>query len=129
MKRSIAFFLCLLPVLLLFPAPGALAGDSSHGGDILYAEPAKGVLFSHATHVEEMGLDCESCHDALFGMEAGAAQAQPDFNMKALYEGRYCGSCHDGRTAFAASTRCASCHIGVKGFDRTMGVEASRSGH
>lgn len=128
MKRSIVFFLCLISVPLLIPAYGALAEDSSHGGDILYAEPARGVLFSHTTHVEELGFDCESCHDALFGMEAEAAQAQSDFNMKGLYEGRYCGTCHDGETAFAASTRCASCHIGVKGFDRATGADA-KSGH
>lgn len=125
MKRNIAFFLYLLSIPLLLSASGALAEDSTGGGDILFSEPVKGVLFSHAVHVGEMGFDCDSCHDDLFQMEAGAAQTQPDFNMKALYEGRYCGSCHDGETAFSAGTRCASCHIGVKGFDRASGAEAA----
>ena len=98
----------------------AAADDS--GGDIHYEKPVIGVIFSHAVHVEEAGFDCESCHDDLFSMEAGAAQEEPDFNMLALSEGRYCGACHDGEMAFASNTRCASCHIGAIGFRRAQGL-------
>jgi len=123
---SLSSMLILLSGLLL--ASQALGED--HGGDIHYTEPAVGVLFSHAVHVDEAGFDCESCHEDLFEYEALAAQKQPDFNMMALYEGKYCGACHDGSTAFASNTRCASCHEGVIGYNRAMGTEPEGSaGH
>ncbi|WP_456432053.1 c(7)-type cytochrome triheme domain-containing protein [Thermosulfuriphilus sp.] len=41
--------------------------------------------------------------------------------MKSLYEGKYCGACHNGEMAFAANTKCTTCHIGVRGYNRLMG--------
>jgi len=96
-------------------------------GPIVWTKPVKGVIFEHETHTEEMGLDCESCHSDLFLMQAGAAQENDDFNMESLYEGNYCGACHDGSTAFASNTRCTSCHIGVRGVARLMGEKAETS--
>jgi len=89
------------------------------GGDIIYTEPVKAVIFSHETHAA--GFGCESCHTGMFKMEALAAQKSSDFTMKSLYQGEYCGTCHDGDTAFASDTRCATCHIGVKGYNRLTG--------
>lgn len=122
MKRITPLLLCLFLTALTLRAGQALA--DVHGGDIHYSDPVKGVLFSHDYHVEEMGMDCDMCHDDTFEMEALGAQAEPDFNMKALYQGRYCGACHDGETAFAAGSRCASCHEGVKGYWRATGLHA-----
>lgn len=78
----------------------------------------KGVLFSHKLHVKELGLPCESCHTAIFEIEALKSQRNPDFNMHSLYKGKYCGACHDGQIAFASNTKCATCHVGVKGLER-----------
>ena len=89
----------------------------------------KAVVFNHDTHTEEMGLDCESCHDELFIMESGAAEKNDDFTMKSLYQGNYCGACHDGATAFASDTRCTSCHIGVRGYARLTGEGAGAGDH
>lgn len=86
--------------------------------EIVYNKPVKGVLFSHKYHVGELGLSCESCHPKLFEMQALKVQENSDFNMNALYKGKYCGACHDGKMAFASNTKCASCHIGVKGLKR-----------
>lgn len=85
------------------------------GGDIIYTEPVVGVIFSHEDH---NFFGCESCHEGLFPMEALETQKADNFNMEALYDGLYCGTCHDGQMAFAANTRCASCHVGVKGYNR-----------
>lgn len=90
------------------------------GGDVIYTEPVKGVLFSHDVH-GQVGLDCASCHDGLFEMRSLAAQENANFVMEALYEGEYCGACHDGSMAFASDTQCATCHIGVKGLRRATG--------
>lgn len=86
------------------------------GGDIIYTQPVKGVIFSHESHNM---FGCESCHEGLFPMEALETQKADNFTMEALYNGLYCGACHDGQMAFAANTQCATCHIGVKGYNRS----------
>lgn len=85
---------------------------------IVWTKPVVGAFFEHKTHTYKMGLDCDSCHDGLFEMAAGPAQENDDFTMEALYQGKYCGACHDGSVAFASNTRCTACHIGVKGHNR-----------
>ena len=91
---------------------------------IVWTKPVKAVVFYHKIHTMDQELDCESCHDDLFQMEAGAAEEEDDFNMESLYDGNYCGACHDGDTAFASNTRCTSCHIGVRGYARLIGGES-----
>lgn len=88
---------------------------------IIWVKPVKAVIFDHKIHTMDAGLDCDSCHDDLFEMEAGVAEENEDFTMATLYEGGYCGSCHDGETAFASDTRCTTCHIGVRGHARLLG--------
>ncbi len=88
---------------------------------IIWVKPVKSVVFDHKIHTMEGGMDCDSCHDDLFEMEAGLAQENEDFTMATLYEGGYCGQCHDGDTAFASNTRCTACHIGVRGQARLLG--------
>jgi len=128
MKRNLLLTLVALTALLMVPAVPVFAGDD-YPDDIVYTEPVVGVIFSHQIHVEEYGMDCETCHDDIFQMEAKAAQEEPDFNMKALAQGRYCGACHDGEMAFDANSRCATCHIGVIGYNRLNGVDVASEGH
>ncbi|MFZ8830898.1 MAG: cytochrome c3 family protein [Thermodesulfobacteriaceae bacterium] len=92
--------------------------EEAGGPEIEYTKPVKGVLFSHKLHVKDLGLLCESRHMDIFEMEAFKSQRNPDFNMDSLYKGKYCGACHDGKIAFASNTKCATCHIGVKGLER-----------
>jgi len=80
---------------------------------VVWVKPVESVIFDHKVHTVEAGLSCDSCHDDLFEMEAGAAEEDEQFTMATLYEGGYCGACHDGDTAFASDTRCTACHIGV----------------
>lgn len=87
---------------------------------IIWVKPVKSVIFEHKTHTMDAGLDCASCHDDLFEMASGAAEEKDDFTMASIYQGKYCGACHDGATAFNANTRCASCHIGVRGHERLI---------
>jgi c(7)-type cytochrome triheme protein len=126
MNKSASICIGILLVSVISLTGLALGED--HGGDIHYSAPVVGVLFSHAVHVDENGLDCESCHEDLFEYEALAAQQQPDFNMKALYEGRYCGACHDGNMAFRSDTSCTLCHEGVEGYNRALGHKTA-DGH
>jgi c(7)-type cytochrome triheme protein len=102
----IAFFLLQADAVC-----NAAAESFSDGGGILYTEPVKSVLFSHKKHVDVQHLSCAKCHGGLFEMEALRAEKKNNFNMESLYKGKYCGACHNGKTAFAAGTQCASCHV------------------
>ena len=119
MDRYIWIGACVLIGLMLL-ALGVLnkarAADTVGGGDILFTEPVKSVLFSHSYHVETLKLGCESCHSGTFEMAALTAQKKGDFTMESLSKGKYCGSCHNGRMAFSSDTHCAICHTGVKGY-------------
>jgi c(7)-type cytochrome triheme protein len=95
---------------------------------IIWTKPVRSVIFEHKVHTMGAELDCDSCHDDLFEMEAGAAQENEDFVMATLYEGGYCGACHDGETAFASDTRCTACHIGVRGHARLVGDSDKQEG-
>ena len=128
--------LSMLIVLGIFLLSGALLWASSDGQEqdeydedtygpqdpIVWVKPVKSVVFEHKVHTMQGGLDCDSCHDDLFEMEAGVAEENEDFTMETLYEGGYCGACHDGSTAFASNTRCTTCHIGVQGQARMLGA-------
>ncbi len=87
---------------------------------VVWTKPVKAVVFYHKAHTEDFGTECISCHDEIFPMKVGVAENSSNFTMKSLYEGKYCGACHDGETAFASNTRCNTCHIGKKGYDRMM---------
>jgi len=122
-----------LRTLITFAAAMALTAGSafaaSHGGDIIFEKPVKGVIFSHKFHVEDTGLSCEMCHSRLFEM-GRTTQEKADFVMESLYQGKYCGACHNGTLAFASNTRCATCHIGVKGQKRlSPGANHEKTGH
>lgn len=116
----------------LLSASGDVAVEEDYDEDtygpkdpIIWVKPVKSVIFDHKVHTMGAELECDSCHDDLFEMEAGVAEENEDFTMETLYEGGYCGSCHDGSTAFASNTRCTTCHIGVRGHARLMGETAS----
>lgn len=97
------------------PAKEAAAYDEDTYGPekaIVWNKPVPRVTFSHKVHTMDAGLTCDSCHDDIFKMEAGASEANEDFTMQGLRDGKYCGACHDGNTAFASDNydKCASCH-------------------
>ncbi|WP_210534597.1 c(7)-type cytochrome triheme domain-containing protein [Thermosulfurimonas marina] len=123
MKKSLLLITIFLTLGLILHALPSVGQDGEEEAEyptypIIFTKPLKAVLFDHKIHVEEAGLSCEDCHEEVFPMEAGATQENEDFNMESLYNGNYCGTCHDGETAFASNTRCATCHIGVMGWKR-----------
>ncbi len=135
MKRS------LITILLIFALTIAVqgifnigfAGEDEEDADyptelIVFTQPVKAVVFDHKYHIEEAGMDCDSCHDDTFEQAAGTAEENGDFTMKSLYEGKYCGACHDGDSAFASNTKCAVCHIGVIGYNKMHNIEGGEGG-
>lgn len=129
-NKSRIFMFGVLPVLALvalFMSGRVVEAADEDGGTIVFAKPVKAVVFEHKNHIAQ-GLDCDSCHSGLFEMATGTAEGSEDFTMASLYMGKYCGACHDGKTAFASNTRCTVCHIGVKGFNKRNGKPAAGSG-
>jgi c(7)-type cytochrome triheme protein len=62
-----------------------------------------GALFSHRTH---QSFGCYACHPGVF------PQAPVGFTHAEMQDGKFCGRCHDGRTAFAIpGAACARCHV------------------
>ena len=94
---------------------------------IIWEKPVKGVEFNHKIHTMGAGLGCDDCHDKLFEQESGAAEKKDDFTMAKMYQGGFCGACHDGQTAFAAKTRCTACHIGVRGAKQSQQTEGGKT--
>lgn len=61
------------------------------------------IVFSHTKHTVWNG--CELCHPDIFiGIKKGATK----YSMVELFEGKYCGACHD-KVAFP-QTDCQRCH-------------------
>jgi c(7)-type cytochrome triheme protein len=73
--------------------------------DVKFAEKSAGdVTFSHTVH---LGMySCGECHPAIYS----PGKAPRGITMAAMNEGKSCGACHDGKTAFAARGECDKCH-------------------
>ena len=106
MRRS-ACFAVLAALLALLPAPNVQA----EYGDIHFKRNVPGTadfapaVFPHWLH--RMRFRCYVCHQDIFKMQAGANPV----TMAAIKAGKYCGACHDGKTAFAPMfEHCWRCH-------------------
>jgi c(7)-type cytochrome triheme protein len=65
--------------------------------------PAAPALFRHTTHGQ---FACYGCHPSVF------PRYPLGFTHADMQAGEFCGSCHDGRAAFAVATRaCDVCHV------------------
>ncbi len=93
---------------------------------IVWNKPVPRVTFSHKVHTMDAGLECDSCHDDLFEMEAGAVEEKEDFTMASFSRGNYCGACHDGDTAFSSNSyeMCSACHTAPNTIVFTRPVKA-----
>jgi c(7)-type cytochrome triheme protein len=90
--------------MIIFVA-GALAVPP--GKTIEWENPMGKITFDGKIHMDK-GLKCNDCHTKIFTMKKGTAE----MNMKQINEGKFCGACHDGTTAFKTSepANCAKCH-------------------
>jgi len=63
------------------------------------------AVFPHWVH--RIRFQCRVCHMQLFEPRLGAN----DITMASIDDGKHCGRCHDGKTAFAVSfDSCQKCH-------------------
>ena len=100
--RSLLF--ALLIAVFLVSAAFAVDGDivfKREGGE--GGIPA--AIFPHWFH--RIRYKCYACHPTPFEMKAGANK----ITMDAIGEGKFCGACHNGKIAWAASFEtCNRCH-------------------
>lgn len=61
------------------------------------------AVFSHEIHTAM--FECKKCHSGIFKYKKGGS----GMKMDALYQNKFCSSCHNGESAFAAS-ECQRCH-------------------
>ena len=71
------------------------------------------VTFSHQNHAKKAA--CNDCHPKLFLMKKGSTK----LSMDEMYKGNSCGSCHNGKKAFA-STDCTKCHAKMTSFKKEV---------
>ena len=98
---------CILLLLVLLPLT---VSAKIGGGDVEYKPKGAGhVLFQHEFHVNLKGLRCNSCHYRPFAMSSGG---QYKMDMSKLTKGEFCGSCHNGKSAFdlKSASNCNKCH-------------------
>jgi c(7)-type cytochrome triheme protein len=67
------------------------------------------VEFSHYNHLEALGKNCPTCHNAIFNI---VVDKNPPATMADMGKGMSCGACHNGTKAFAVgdSKNCSTCH-------------------
>ena len=124
MKNLALLFLMLCPLVLL--PPGAHAVPS--GKIIAWEGGGQGrVIFEGEEHAEH-GYRCDVCHPSLFPMKKGPER----MTMEEMNKGRFCGACHDGKTAFGTKDpkKCHECHkAGKDGKERHHEDEGSEKRH
>ncbi|OGQ55991.1 MAG: hypothetical protein A3J24_09085 [Deltaproteobacteria bacterium RIFCSPLOWO2_02_FULL_53_8] len=90
-------------------------GDIIMKTSLTDSAPDKPVVFKHWTHRTK--YTCNVCHTDLgFPLKANTVEIkQADIDA-----GKYCGACHDGKTAFGRS-ECAKCHsYGLKADEKKI---------
>ena len=107
MTRAVLRFVLGLLLALLLPS-GQIDAEV---GDIAFTRKAAGTedippaIFPHFLH--RMQFKCHVCHNDIVSMKAGANP----ITMDAIQEGKYCGVCHNGKTAFQSTFEaCPRCH-------------------
>ncbi len=73
--------------------------------DINFSVAEGNALFSHELHSDI--YSCSDCHPDIFLPDRSQ---RPVLSMDEMVDGRSCGACHDGDTAFSVEDNCDSCH-------------------
>ena len=71
------------------------------------------VTFDGKMHNTKLGAGkCMECHkgNEPFPMKAPGAEGAAKITKADHVPGKFCGKCHDGKTAFAQEGNCAKCH-------------------
>lgn len=104
-RATLRFVLAALAAVLVIPNVEAEIGDIAFTRKGTGTEDIPATIFPHWVH--RLQFKCYACHDSVFVMKAGANP----ITMDAIQRGEYCGTCHNGKTAFQATfNTCVRCH-------------------
>lgn len=98
-------------VIGLFLVGGLSATVHAVDGDITFQREAQEgdtppAIFPHWAH--RIRFKCYACHPGLFQMKAGANPIK----MEEIRTGKWCGTCHNGTTAWPVTFEtCSRCHV------------------
>jgi len=111
-KKNIFIILLLAVGILVFPLPGNFQTFAEQDGGIIFFKdtPLRPAVFDHQKHLAA-GNACEACHEKIFTKKKGST---PPMKMKAMRDGKYCGTCHNGTKAFTVKHSCVKCHFGPR---------------
>ena len=90
---------CAVTAAVAVPAGRTLNFDKSPMGE---------VNFSGQIH-KDAGVKCADCHNK--NMFPKMKQGTVSISMAEIYEGKFCGVCHNGERAFEAKKNCNRCHV------------------
>jgi c(7)-type cytochrome triheme protein len=99
-------------ILCLVAMGAAYAQQKKVGGGDIKFEPKEGdqgpVTFRHEGHGPDQKLKCTDCHTKIFKMKKGDSKMA----HAAYKEGKFCGTCHDGKKSFGTEEKadCGKCH-------------------
>lgn len=100
---KILLLITFIPFFLFFN----MASGKIGGGDIVFKiDGARDAIFSHDSHVSEIGLKCTECHDRIFTTK----EKHRRVTMEEMKRGASCGACHNGKRAFDVRANCSNCH-------------------
>ncbi len=73
--------------------------------ELVFEEKSVGnVQFSHKSHADMFG--CANCHPARYATTRTTLKV----SMQEMEQGKSCGACHDGKSAFGVQKKCDACH-------------------
>ena len=113
-KLLLGITLPLTALVVLVALLGLADEASGEYGDVVinnYSDDAemRPVVFPHWFH--RIRFRCKVCHaDLGFAFKAGGN----DINMLKIFDGEFCGACHDGQLAWGVEN-CVLCHSGKPG--------------
>ncbi len=97
----------LVIMMLTANTAGAVLGDIQfqRDGEGDSADSTPPAYFPHWKH--RIHFKCYVCHNSIFQMKAGTTK----ISMEEILKGKFCGTCHNGKQAWAAGfDTCPRCH-------------------
>jgi len=103
MRPKFIWLLTVVSFLVSGLAYGAAMQDIIYQGDTATDE----AIFHGDKHLKR-GLKCVDCHNK--GMFPKKKKGATVVTMKDIQQGKFCGKCHNGKTAFGIDHHCDRCH-------------------
>lgn len=110
------WILAIVPLVLAVAAGAGVAGAQGLPklpdalGITKSADSPGQVTFNHMTHVDESKPDCTVCHPKTFGILGSKGGTRVVMKHENFEKGQQCGTCHNGKKAFALEDDCTNCH-------------------